>query len=82
MCVGDGCTGGDYALMFLSILVTICCCLCCHKLRGNGDEDDQTTDINLAEVLNRQEEEEVKGSPKIYQTFILALPKWFVALLQ
>ena len=87
-CIGEGCSGWNYVLMFLSILFTICCCLllaacrclsavccrkrvlsqveCCHKLRGIEDEDDQnqTTDINLVEVLNsqRDEEEEVKGN--------------------
>ena len=60
ICIGDGCTGGDYVLMFLSILFTICCCLCCHKLRGNAEEDRQATDIPLAEVFSPQDQENLR----------------------
>ena len=60
ICIGDGCTGGDYVLMVLSILFTICCCLCCHKLRGNAEEDRQATDIPLAEVFSPQDQENLR----------------------
>ena len=68
ICIGDGCTVGDYILMFLSILFTVFCCFCLRCCYAEyreyreytwNSEDQQPNDINLAEVFSQESRQEL-----------------------
>ena len=55
ICLGDGCSWWQYALMLLTVLLTCCCCICLAFIR-NTEEGEEVeggelqTGINLAEM--------------------------------
>ena len=55
ICLGDGCSWWQYALMLLTVLLTCCCCICLAFIRNTeeGEEvegGDLQTGNNLAEM--------------------------------
>ena len=65
ICIGDGCTAGDYILMILLSIFTTFCCFCCYgeyreyKEYTWNTEDQQPNDINLAEVFSQESRQEL-----------------------